>query len=459
MNLVRAPAAAGAFYPGTHEALQARLSGLLASARGADGRRPKALIAPHAGYAYSGSVAASAYACLGPHRNGISRVIVLGPAHRLHLRGLALPEAVAFATPLGEIPLDSEAVKTLRTLPQIRINDQAHALEHSIEVQLPFLQLVLASFTLVPLAVGDASVQEVGEVIDLLWGGTETLIVVSSDLSHYLPYSQARQVDERTTRMVLDLAPRLGHDQACGATPVNGLLQVAGRRGLRTTLLDGCNSGDTAGDKNRVVGYASFAFYDHTNAEEIDLPADDLGVAHGRLLIAIARSAIADRFGLRSPATEPAVRLRRPGACFVTLKKDGRLRGCIGSLVVQRSLVDDVRVNACAAAFQDPRFEPLRLEELHFTHVEISVLSAQLPMSFFDQEDALAQLRPQIDGVVLEFGGQRGTFLPQVWETLPEPRRFLAELKRKTGLAPDFWDPGIHLYRYTVTKWAEPEMI
>jgi AmmeMemoRadiSam system protein B len=202
MNAVRAPAVAGAFYPGTFDALQSQLLAMLASAGTADARRPKALIAPHAGYIYSGPVAASAYAHLAPHRHNYSRVVLLGPAHRVRLRGLALPASTSFATPLGEIPLDRDAVAALRGLPQVCVSDEAHDLEHSLEVHLPFLQQSLSGFTLVPLAVGDASVQEVTQVLDLLWGGEETLIVVSSDLSHYLAYPQARHVDEQTAREV-----------------------------------------------------------------------------------------------------------------------------------------------------------------------------------------------------------------------------------------------------------------
>lgn len=456
MNSVRPPAVAGAFYPGACADLRSQLSTLLASARTADERRPKALIAPHAGYIYSGPVAASAYACLAPHRDAYSRVVLLGPAHRVRLRGLALPASTSFATPLGEILLDREAEQALRALPQICISDQAHALEHSLEVHLPFLQQTLSSFALVPLAVGEASVGEVAEVLDLLWAGDETLIVVSSDLSHYLPYWQARHVDEQTARMILRLAPTLNHEQACGATPVNGLLHTAQRRGLRPQMLDLRNSGDTAGDKNRVVGYASFAFYDDAAERQADKPASGLSQADGNLLVTIARSAIVDRFGLYFSETQAAF-LHRPGACFVTLHKEGRLRGCIGSLVPQRSLFDDVQANARAAAFQDPRFEPLRFEELSSTQVEVSVLSAQQPLTFVDEDDALAQLRPHVDGVVLEFGRHRGTFLPQVWDNMPDPRRFLAELKRKAGLAPDFWDAGVRLSRYTVTKWTQPQ--
>ncbi len=456
MTSVRAPAVAGAFYPGTFDALQSQLRAMLASAGTADARRPKALIAPHAGYVYSGPVAASAYAHLAPHRHDYSRVVLLGPAHRVRLRGLALPASTSFATPLGEIPLDRDAVAALRGLPQVCVSDEAHDLEHSLEVHLPFLQQSLSGFTLVPLAVGDASVQEVTQVLDLLWGGEETLIVVSSDLSHYLPYPQARHVDEHTARMILDLAPRLNHEQACGATPVNGLLHAAARRGLRPQLLDLRNSGDTAGDKKRVVGYASFAFYPQDAEKTEERPAEP-DSADGKLLIAIARASIAGQFGLHFTVRDAAPFLQRPGATFVTLKQNARLRGCIGSLTVHRSLIDDVRANARAAAFQDPRFKPLRLEQLRSMRIEVSLLSALQPMRPRDEGDALTQLRPGIDGIVLEYGGKRGTFLPQVWENLPDRRSFLTELKRKAGLAPDFWDDGLRLSRYTVAKWAEPE--
>ena len=456
MNSVRPPAVAGTFYPGTSAELRSQVATLLAAARRPDTRRPKALIAPHAGYIYSGPVAASAYACLAPYRDEYTRVVLLGPAHRVRLRGLALPDATSFATPLGEIPLDLDAAQSLRRLPQLCVSDQAHALEHSLEVHLPFLQQTLAGFTLVPLAVGTASLQEVTDVLDLLWGSDETLIVVSSDLSHYLTYSQAQHMDGQTTRMILDLAPGLNHEQACGATPVNGLLRAAARRGLRPQMLDLRNSGDTAGDRERVVGYASFAFYPGTaiGADELSAASESVD---GTLLVALARAAIASQFGQNFSVNGEAAFLQRPGATFITLKNNGRLRGCIGSLSVHRSLLDDIRANARAAAFKDPRFGPLRFEELNSIRIEVSLLSALQPMVFSDEADALSQLRPGIDGLVLECGDKRGTFLPQVWENLPEPRAFLGELKRKAGLAADFWDAGLRLSRYTVAKWSEPE--
>ncbi len=452
MDLVRAPAVAGAFYPANVEALQSQVSALLDSVTVLTrGLRPKALIAPHAGYVYSGLTAAHAYSELAPWRDEISRVILLGPAHRVRVSGLALPTVAAFATPLGKVPLDRAAMEEIRQLPQVCTSDEAHAGEHSLEVHLPFLQRMLTAFTLVPLVVGAATPAAVAEVLKRLWGGDETLIVVSSDLSHYLDYAQAQTMDDRTAGIILDLQPDLNHQQACGATPVNGLLLEARARGLNPRLLDRRNSGDTAGDKNRVVGYASFAFYPQQgSAGATDQKPD------GSLLIALARTAISSRFGLHFSTDTGATFLDQPAATFVTLKKDGHLRGCIGSLQAHRSLREDIHANAQAAAFRDPRFEALKFEELRAIRIEVSLLSPLDPLEFSNEADLLRKLRPGDDGLVLDHGGQRGTFLPQVWDTLPTAEAFLRELKRKAGLPRDFWDARIRLSRFSVDKWAEP---
>ena len=259
MTQVRPPAVAGMFYPGDAATLRRDVRALLAEAAPAP-LHAKAIIAPHAGYIYSGAVAAHAYALLGARADSIRRVVLLGPVHRVWVPGLALPGADAFDTPLGRVRVDAQAVAAIADLPQVDVRPDAHALEHSLEVQLPFLQSVLRDFTLVPLAVGGASPAQVAEVLDRLWGGDETLIVVSSDLSHFLGYDAARQVDADTCAAILALDTHLVGEQACGAHPVNGLLLAARRRGLTPHLLDRRNSGDTAGDRHRVVGYAAFAF-------------------------------------------------------------------------------------------------------------------------------------------------------------------------------------------------------
>ena len=258
---VRPAAVAGMFYPESPIVLAREVELMLAAAASpAMARRPKAIIAPHAGYVYSGPIAASLYAPLVALRGSISRVVLLGPTHRVAIDGLALPASRAFATPLGMVPIDQRAVAAIDDLPQIVASEAAHAQEHSLEVQLPFLQVVLGDFSLLPLAVGDTSPQAVAQVLERLWGGDETLIVVSSDLSHYLPYGQARRIDAQTAQAIVDLDAAIDHRQACGATPINGLLLAARAHGLHGQLVDLRNSGDTAGDQARVVGYGAFAF-------------------------------------------------------------------------------------------------------------------------------------------------------------------------------------------------------
>lgn len=261
---VRPAAVAGTFYPGNVRSLNYDIDNLLRQAKASSGPLPKAIIVPHAGYIYSGPIAASAYQRIAAGRGAVKRVILLGPAHRVPVRGLALPQAEAFATPLGTVPLDTRAEALIADLPQVGTSASAHAWEHSLEVQLPFLQKTLGEFALVPLVVGDATARDVAEVLDRLWGGPETLIVISSDLSHYLPYDLARKIDGQTVDMILDLR-NVTHEQACGGTPVNGLLLAAKRHRLRPELLDVRNSGDTAGDHDHVVGYAAFAFVEEAN--------------------------------------------------------------------------------------------------------------------------------------------------------------------------------------------------
>ncbi len=261
---VRPAAVAGAFYPGSPDTLRSTVEGLLAEAPAPDGpplKAPKAIIVPHAGYVYSGPVAASAFRTVTPLAGSIETVVLLGPAHFVPIQGLALPDTRAFETPLGQVAIDPEGVQAASRLPQVRVQPAAHAQEHSLEVELPFLQVLLGEgFKIVPLVVGDTDGDEVAEVLERLWGGPETLIVISSDLSHYLSYEQAREADRRTAQEILELGGPLKGRQACGARPINGLLAAARRLGLTPELLDLRNSGDTAGDRSRVVGYGAFAF-------------------------------------------------------------------------------------------------------------------------------------------------------------------------------------------------------
>ena len=263
MNSVRPAAVAGTFYAGSAQSLNYDIDNMLRQAKGSRGPLPKAVIVPHAGYIYSGPVAASAYQRIAAGRDTYTHVVLLGPAHRVPVRGLALPQSTAFETPLGTVSVNTHAAQLLADLPQVVSSAPAHAWEHSLEVQLPFLQKTLGEFELLPLVVGNATPQEVAQVLDQLWGGPETLIIISSDLSHYLPYELAQKIDSQTVQMILDFR-NVTHEQACGGTPVNGLLLAAREHHLQPQLLDACNSGDTAGDHDHVVGYAAFAFVEET---------------------------------------------------------------------------------------------------------------------------------------------------------------------------------------------------
>jgi MEMO1 family protein len=448
MTSIRPAAVAGMFYPGDRQALASELEELIGGVEHLQPRLgfPKALIVPHAGYIYSGPVAARAYDELVTARGIVRRVVLLGPVHRVPVRGLALPGARAFATPLGTIPVDEEAVRAVEGMPQVLKSDAAHALEHSLEVQLPFLQKMLGQFSIVPFAVGTASVEEVAAVLERLWGGPETLIVISSDLSHYHAYEDAQRIDASTIARIAAFAINVEHDEACGATPLNGLLSLAPAKNLSIRLLAACNSGDTAGGKREVVGYSAFGLHE----------GGEVSLEHaGKALLSLARGAIDASFSGRAGEMPLEPWLQQAGATFVTLTKDGALRGCIGSLEAVRPLVQDVIENARAAAQRDPRFPPLSPQEWPQCRVEVSLLSAPKPIRFGDEADLLAQIRAGEDGLILEAHGRRATYLPQVWEVIADKRQFLEELKRKAGIPGDTRMAACRVWRYRVVKWTE----
>ena len=441
----KAPNVAGMFYPGDAEALCREVDAHLAKAR-AGGPVPKALIAPHAGYRYSGEIAASAYARLKLRAHDIRRVVLLGPAHYHPVRGVAAPTADSFATPLGRVPVDTAWLRWALELGFVRKLDPAFEREHSLEVHLPFLMRVLPRFSLVPLLVGTAAPAEIDTLLEALWGGPETAIVISSDLSHFLDYESARRLDARTSEAIVALRhDDIGHEQACGRHAVNGLLHLAKRRGLEAAALDVRNSGDTAGPRDRVVGYGAYAFFEPAH-EALDHESR-------RHLLGIAARSI--RHGLEHGKActvdldrlPPALHDRR--ASFVTLEAGGRLRGCIGSLEVNRPLAADVAHNAHGAAFADPRFPPVKEGEVDGLRIKISVLSPAAPMQAESQADLVARLRPGVDGLIIRDGDRRATFLPSVWQGIPEPERFVRALAKKAGWPAGHWSDTVRAWRYT----------
>jgi AmmeMemoRadiSam system protein B/AmmeMemoRadiSam system protein A len=414
---------------------------------------PKAIIGPHAGYVYSGAVAARAYAQLAAARGRISRVVLIGPSHYVAFRGLAVDTADAWATPGGTVPLDVDAIARLRALPMVGELDAAYQREHALEVHVPFLRHVLGEFRLVPIVAGDAPPEAVAAVFDALWGGPETLFVVSTDLSHYLDYAACQRTDQGTAEAIerFDI-DALGPSEACGAVPTRGLLLAARRRGLAIERLDLRNSGDTAGGRDRVVGYGAWALFEPAGQDERDEARAAVEAVGGTLIELVRRSIV---FGLDTghapqiavDGTLPPL-LAAPGAAFVTLRRNGQLRGCIGSAVASRPLVVDVVQHACNAAFNDWRFPRLGLLELKGLELSVSVLTPPTPMRFNDEADLLAQLRPGVDGLIIEDAGCRSLFLPSVWEEVPDPRQFLTLLKLKAGLPAEHFSPRFMAQRF-----------
>lgn len=460
MNSVRNAAVAGQFYEGDGNRLQHSVDTMLSQAR-TDAPCPKVLVAPHAGHVYSGPIAAEVYARLRNAGQHIGRVVLLGPSHRVGFRGIATSSAEAFNTPLGDIVLDRQALALIAGLPGVHERDDAHALEHSLEVQLPFLQRCLGDFQLVPLVVGDAAADEVAAVIEALWGGPETLLVISSDLSHYLPYADAQVKDEHTARRIESLQSDLGGDEACGCRPLNGLLTVLKRRGLEIERVAVRNSGDTAGDRSRVVGYGAWVVNERGRADadpDREFIASDTGLslAQRQQLLHLARSAINHELNgggnLPLSGYDPVLQVKR--GSFVTLNLDGGLRGCIGNLAATRPLLLDVAHNAGAAAFRDPRFRPLTAEEYTRVDLHISVLSAPQKLAVKTRQALLDFLEPGRHGVILEEDNRRATYLPSVWEKLPDPEVFIGELRAKAGLPREGWSSDTRISVYTTEEFS-----
>jgi len=468
VTAIRPPAVAGTFYPADPAVLRRQIAGFLAEAsnmpRGGTAL-PKAIIGPHAGYIYSGAVAARAYARLAAARGTISRVVLIGPSHYVAFQGLVVDTADAWTTPSGTVPLDIEAIAMLHRAGVGEL-EAAYAKEHALEVHVPFLQQVLGDFRLVPIVAGNASPDAVAAVFDALWGGPETLIVVSTDLSHYLGYDAARRMDADTASAIehfdIDAITPTG---ACGAVPTNGLLLAARRRGMTIEQLDLRNSGDTAGPRDRVVGYGAWALHapethaqqthaKETHAKGVGVDEEQQAVAAvAEGLIQLVRTSIALGFDTGRPAdinpsaTLPLL-LSAPGAAFVTLRRNGMLRGCIGSAVATRPLIVDVVQHAFNAAFRDWRFPRLALDEWAGLELSVSVLTPPLPMTFADEADLLAQLRPYIDGLIIEDSGHAALFLPSVWQEIPEQRRFVTALKLKAGMAATHFSPAFTARRF-----------
>jgi len=451
-EIVRKPVWAGRFYEADPAELNRVIDQLTRRAQQSRVQIPtakplRAIIMPHAGYIYSGWTAAHAGLVL--HPNQFSKVILLGPDHRIGFSNAAICDAAAYETPLGRIYLHKDVAKLRRQSDLFQPLQVARDQEHSLEVILPFLQDYLGGFQLVPVIVGQVDVNRLSNALDKIINGN-TLLVISSDLSHFLSYAEAVERDRETIDAIVKLTPEMlvrTDNRACGSMCIRILIEIARRHHWQPVLLHYSNSGDTAGDRSRVVGYAAIAFFGELPMENKDSSFPQFDEAQGQALVKLARQTISEKLGANAAA--PATDALKPGllddcfklrcGTFVTLKIQGQLRGCIGNLSASESVVEGVRRNAINAAFHDPRFSPLSKDELGRTEIEISILSEPQPLEYRDAQDLIEKLRVNVDGVIIRKGHASATFLPQVWEQLPKPVDFLTHLCLKAGLSSDAW--------------------
>ncbi len=463
---VREAAVAGLFYPGEQKALSKTLDALLASAPTHPVPRLKALICPHAGYEYSGQTAAIAYKTLAGRE--VDTVVILAPSHYAWFQGASIPNADAWRTPLGLVPISEKAKALVSAKPFVLEpkcpverpgwwrqspkpapeagQDTPDTWEHSAEVQVPFLQKVLKNFKILPIIFGEVDPEQVAKALAMVIDD-KTIIVASSDLSHYHPYETAKTLDNRCIKAICNMDDeQMKSQEACGKGPILALMHLAKAKGWKPELLDYHNSGDVTAEKDRVVGYSAVAFFAPKT--------ENYAAPERKFLLDLARKTLdcVVTNGGELPgisAKDVAPKLAEKKACFVTLTKGGALRGCIGHLLPQEPLYQAVADNARNAALRDPRFPPVHSDEVDKIRIEISVLTEPQPLSFSSPDDLLSKLQPNEDGVVLRIGFQSATFLPQVWAQIPDKAEFLNHLAEKAGCEPSAWrgkDTTVSIY-------------
>lgn len=463
---MRKPSYAGSFYPSDKHELEQTIKDITYKEKKTvftipSGKILKALILPHAGYIYSGLTAS--YASLVLSENQFSKVILMGTDHRIGFTNCALSDADAYETPLGHVRIHKDAAKLRSKKELFRSVPVSDKNEHSIEVILPFLQTYLKKFEIIPIVIGSGDYYTIAEAIDPFLDD-KTLLVASSDLSHYLKYHQAVEKDKETINMILNLEKDKlikRDNSACGKISILTIMSLAGKYGWKPVLINYSNSGDTAGERLRVVGYAAIAFYGEPCMENENIP-NILNEKQGQILVKLARKTIAGKLGMKTKPEQDLTAisedksLKRRSGTFVTLKIHGRLRGCIGNLDAAETITEGVKRNAINAAFNDFRFSPLTTKEFENVEIEISVLSEPKPFEYKDGNDLVKKLRPNVDGVIIRKGLASATFLPQVWEQLPRPEDFLSHLCTKAGLSSDAWKSSkLEVLTYNVQYFEE----
>ncbi|MEA1925268.1 MAG: AmmeMemoRadiSam system protein B [Candidatus Altiarchaeota archaeon] len=456
---VRESVIAGSWYPGNKETLENMLEGFLDKVGNDAIEDVRALICPHAGYAYSGSVAAYGYKQL--RNKSYSKVIMLAPSHQYPFQGVSVGDYTHYRTPLGDVPVSDESFELVSESKLFYFLEEAHLREHSLEIQLPFLQMVLDDFFIIPLVFGRLSMDEIRCAADVIIGhlNDETLLVVSTDLSHYHSYEEAISLDDECIKSILsmDMENAL-KGEMCGKYAVLTAMEIAKKMGWSPQLLKYLNSGDVTGDKSSgVVGYASIVFHGKNKNESAE---GVVSVEQQKYLLDVARKSIEAYMDKGMPPKVEArySELEERAGTFVTLEKNGQLRGCIGNIVPEKKVYISVRDNAINAAFRDPRFSPLKRSELDDLEIEVSILSVPELIRVESPQDYVNEIEAGKDGIIIQKGDRSATYLPQVWEKIPKTELFLDSLCQKATLPIGCWGRGgVEIYRYRVQHFSEGE--
>ncbi|MBE6452788.1 MAG: AmmeMemoRadiSam system protein B [Alphaproteobacteria bacterium] len=460
----REAAVSGLFYPADAYQLETDVDGYLKTVISPISYRPQIMIVPHAGYMYSAEVAAKAYQQLIPFSGKIKKIIILGPSHRVNIKGVALSSAGGFRTPLGRVSTDKELTEYFSQQKGFTFNNFAHKDEHAIEVQLPFLQKTLSDFTIVPMLYGNINSDTIAKALSPLLKKDDTLLIISADLSHYLDLNEAVKQDAQTIDMV-NSGENLKNHQSCGATGINTAMYLAKTHSLKPKLLDISNSGEVSGVTDSVVGYASWIYAGEPELDKqlspLEQEVENLtnfarhNMKHITDIVTKSLSLAVEHKHYIPTRDEYPNSLFDKGASFVTLKIDNKLRGCIGSLLPSQAIATDIADNTYSAAMADERFSPLQQNELANIRFTVSLLSGYERISFKSEEDLLNKIVKGKDGLVIRDGDRQGVLLPSVWNEITDSKEFLTTLKIKAGLSPSYWSDNIKIFRFRTVEVNE----
>lgn len=446
MTKIKEPSVANTFYSGNPAELKRQLDGFSKENGNRYEYKTRAVIVPHAGLIYSGPLA---YEGISQLDKSIKNIFIFAPAHRVPLSGLALTGYDEWKTPLGTIKINQETNKVLEEKYGAEVFDDAFAQEHSVEIEVPAIQHLFNEVSIIPVLIGRADPQKITDIISEYYDNKEYGFIISSDLSHFLDDKKAQKVDGETARMIESgNIEELRYDQACGAIGIYGLVEFANRRKFSLIRINLINSSLASGNKSSVVGYGAWFLYEGSKNRFIK-------EYYSGYLLKLCRDVILSKFNHKTLYTAHPPVFNQLGACFVTLKKNNNLRGCIGSIIAHQSLINDIVQHSKDAAFHDPRFNPVKEDEVDSLTIDISILSEPEQMSFKDEQDLLEQIVPFKDGIIIKDRFYQAVYLPSVWDDLPDKVMFLNSLKMKAGLPPEHFSKTFEAYRFSTVYIEE----